>query len=308
MQSFMSRVVCAGLRTIFHSSLINRTTLSDNAGKKTKNIKSRYVPSKNFIHSRHACSNAHYEKLISKNSQSDKVVFLIHGGSFKVKLIDMYRKLAEKYSNMLNGATVINVDYRTFPQHVFPAQLEDTVAIYTELLKQNIKPENIVFIGDSAGATLALTSALWLRDHQIPLPSAIVCFSLWGDMTSSGESRERNAYKDPINGISKKKRIEDNLQYLHRISSYAKALDRESPYVSPCFGSFEDFPPVTLVCGAAEVDESDSDTVFEKMISAGVDAVLYKFDGMFHDFQLVPFLPESKEAYKKVIDRIKGGI
>lgn len=308
MQSVSSRILCAVLRAVFHSSLINNKNMSDNAGKITKDNKSHYKPSKGFVHSRHFCGECSYEKLIPDNCKTDKVVLLLHGGSFKVKLIDMYRCLAEKYSRILNGATVINVDYRTFPKHKFPSQLEDTVSVYLELVEQGIKPENIVVIGDSAGANLALTSSLWLRDNGYPMPGAIVCISLWGDATSSGESRERNAYADPFFGISKKKRIEDNLEYLHGISKYALDVDRTNPYISPCFGDFSSFPPVTLICGTAELDESDNDRVYQKMKSVGVDAVLYKFEGMFHDFPLVSFLPESKDAYRKIAARINGGV
>ncbi len=304
MQSLRARMLCSAMKAVFHSPLMRKKSLSDAAGKKTQNIKSRYKPSKGFEVSRHTCGKACYEKLVDNNGKTDKVVFHLHGGGFRVKLIDTYRKLSQKYSRLLGGATVISVDYRVFPEYGFPAQLVDSVAAYKEIIRQGIKPENIVFIGDSAGANLALTTALYLRDNGLPLPSAIVCFSLWGDATSSGESKEKNAYKDPIYGIPQKERIEDNLEYLHGISRYAKNLDRTDPYVSPCFGDFVGFPPVTLVCGEAEVDESDSDRVYEKLTALGVDAALYKFEGMFHCFQLVPFLPESKQAYESVRKRL----
>lgn len=304
MQSLSSRMLCTAMKAVFHSPLMRQKSLSDTAGKKTKNIKSRYKPPKGFVVSRHTCGKACYEKLVDNNCKTDKVVFHLHGGGFRVRLIDTYRRLSEKYSRLLGGATVITVDYRVFPEYEFPSQLEDSVAVYKEIVERGTKPENIVFIGDSAGANLALTTALYLRDNGLPLPAAIVCFSLWGDATSSGESKEKNAYKDPIYGIPKKERIEDNLEYLHGISRYAKKLDRTDPYVSPCFGNFENFPPVTLVCGEAEVDESDSDRVYEKLVALGIDAALYKFDGMFHCFQLIPFLPESKQAYKSVRKRL----
>ncbi len=280
--------------------------MSDKAGKKTKNIKSHYRPSKNFTISRIKCNNCHYEILKNKNCNTDKVIFMIHGGSFKVKLIDTYRRIAEKYSKLLDGATVINVDYRVFPQYEHPAQLHDTKDVYLELLNKGIKPENIVFIGDSAGANLAVTTTLWLRDNNYPLPSHIVCFSLWADMTSSGESRVKNAYLDPFGGIAKNKSIEENWNYLHRISAYAKNIDRISPYVSPVFAEFNDFPPVTLVCGSAEMDESDNDRVFAKMKKENINVELFKYDGMFHCFQMMSFLPESRNAYKRVFERIRS--
>ena len=306
MQSIMSRVLCTCLRGVFHSPFVDNANISNKAGKKTKNVKSHYKPSKDFTFERHKSVNCYYEILKSKKCNTEKVIFMLHGGSFKVKLIDMYRRLAEKYSNLLDGATVVSVDYRTFPQYEHPAQLFDAKDVYLELLEKGIKPENIIFIGDSAGANLAVTTTLWLRDNSYPLPSQIVCFSLWADMTSSGESRIKNAYLDPIGGISKHKSIEENWDYLHRISAYAVNIDRENPYVSPVFADFHSFPPTTLVCGGAEVDESDNDRVFEKMKASDVDVELYKYDGMFHCFQLVSFLPESREAYKKVFQRIRG--
>lgn len=307
MPSIRAKIFMNILRMVFHSRLNDSTKLSDNAGKITKDKKSRYKPSKEFIHSVHCCGNTKYEKLVCKRCTTEKVILHLHGGGFKVPLIDFYRKLAEKYSKMLDSATVINVDYRTFPEHKLPTQMHDTVSVYLELINQGVKPENVVVIGDSAGATLALTSSLWLRDNGYPLPSSIVCFSLWADATSSGESRIKNAYADPFYGIPKKEKIEDNLHLLRRISNYVLDVDRTDPYISPCFADFEGFPRVTLICGTAELDESDNDRVYEKMKKANVDAELYKFEGLCHDFQLFSFLPESKQAYETVINRVKGG-
>ncbi len=307
MPSLTGRILMSALRLIFHSPLNNSTKLSDNAAKLTKKKKkSRYKPSGEFTRSVHSCAQAGYEKLVSKSSKSNKVILLIHGGGFKVALIDMYRRLAEKYSRLFHGATVINADYRTWPDCKLPGQMHDVANIYLELLRQGIDSGDIVFMGDSAGATLALTSALWLRDNGYPLPGHIVCFSLWADATSSGDSKITNAYTDPFYGIAKHKRIEDNLHLLRRISKYVQDVDRTDPYISPLFGDFKGFPKVTLVCGTAELDESDSDRVYDKMKKSGVDAELYKFEGMCHDFQLFPFLPESKRAHSIIKKRIEG--
>ncbi len=306
MQSFASKILCGAMKAVFHSPLVNKSTMSDSAGKITKDKKSHYKPSKAFTLTRHRCGECFYEKLICKKCKTQKIILLFHGGSFKIKLIDTYRRLAEKYSLLSDGATVINVDYRTFPMHHFPSQLEDAVFVYCELLSQGIKSENIILIGDSAGANLALALPLYLRDNNIPMPSRIVSISLWGDLTAESPLREKNAYADPIYGLPKYKKIKDNLPYLHRPSSYARTVkDKKNPYASPCFGSFENFPPTTLICGGAELDEGDSDTVFFKMKEKNVDVFYYKAQGMFHDFPLVSFLPESKKAFKIIAERIK---
>ncbi len=304
MQSLTSKIFMSTLRLIFHSPLSDSSKLSDNAAKLTKDKKSKYKPSKNFIHSKHITDSVKYEKLINRNCKTEKIILMIHGGGFKIELNDFYRRLAEKYSKMFLGATVINVDYGKFPEHQLPSQMHDVVKVYLHLLDEGVKNSDIVIIGDSAGATLAMTSSLWLRDNGYPMPNHIVCFSLWADATSSGDSRITNAYTDPFYGIAKHKKIEDNLHLLRRISKYVLNVDRTDPYISPLFGSFEKFPKVTLICGTAELDESDNDRVYEKLKSTGTDAELHKFEGMCHCFQLFSFLPESKTAYQIVKRRI----
>ena len=304
MQSLSGKIVSALLCAVFHSPLINNSEFSNKAGKKTKEYHSHYKPSREFNYSVHNLNDVTYEILEPRQKGSDKVVLLLHGGSYKVRLIDIYRRLAEKISRMLEYCTVYNLDYRIFPEFKYPTQIEDTVALFREMQRQGIEAKNIVFIGDSAGANLALTSTLYMRDNGMELPSAIVCFSLWGDMTNAGESVVENCYRDPFGGIARRKKVEDNWDYLHRISAFAKELDRSSPYVSPSFADFTDFPPVTLICGEAEMDRSSNEMAHENMKKASVDAELHMFDGMFHDFQLVPFFPETKRAYQIMKNRI----
>ncbi len=304
MQSVTSKIFMAILRLVFHSPLFDSSMLSDNAAKLTKDKKSKYKPSKNFTYTKHSIKNVKYEKIVNKNCNTEKVILNIHGGGFRIELNDFYRKLAEKYSNIFGGATVINADYGRFPEHQLPSQMHDVVKTYLHLLNEGINNSDVIVIGDSAGATLAMTSALWLRDNGYPLPNHIVCFSLWADATSSGDSRITNAYSDPFYGISKHKKTEDNIHLLRRISKYVINVDRTDPYISPLFGSFEKFPKVTLICGTADLDESDSDRIYDKMKNANIDVKLYKFEGMCHCFQLFSFLPESKKAYQIVKRRI----
>lgn len=304
MQSLSGKIVSALLCAVFHSPLINNSELSNNAGKKTRKYKSHYKPSKEFRYSVHKLNDVNYETLAPKHKRNDKVVLLLHGGSYKVRLIDMYRRLAEKISRTLEYCTVYNLDYRAFPEYKYPAQIEDTVALFQEMQRQGIEAKNIVFIGDSAGANLTLTSTLYMRDNGIELPSAIVCFSLWGDATNSGKSVVENCYRDPFSGIARRKKVKDNWDYLHRISALAKELDRSSPYVSPSFADFTNFPPVTLFCGEAEMDRTANEMAFENMKKADVDAELHMFDGMFHDFQLFTFFPETKRAFEIMKSRI----
>lgn len=293
------------LRMIFHSPLSKSDKLSDRFAALSGRIKSEYNAPFGFNHKRYLIDDVACEGLIPDNQQTDIVILHIHGGGFKVALNNFYRRTAEKYSKLFGNATVFSVDYGIWPANELPSQMYDTVKIYLNLISAGFSPEKTVFIGDSAGVTLALTSCLYLRDNGLPLPRHIVCFSLWGDADSTGESRIKNAYSDPFYGIAKRKRIEDNLHLLRRISAYVQSADRSDPYISPCRGEFGGFPPTTLFCGTAELDESDSESVYEKMKRAGVNAELFKYEGMCHCFQMFSFLPESKDAFSKAVERVR---
>ncbi|MBR2730747.1 MAG: alpha/beta hydrolase [Clostridia bacterium] len=305
MASLRGRALMSVLRLIFHSPLSRSDKISDRFAAISKKMKAAYKVPVGYAHERRLCDGVAYEVLLPDNRQTDLVLFHLHGGGFKVALNNYYRRTAENYSRLFGGAAVISVDYGTWPANELPSQMLDAVKVYRHLIAEGFLPEKMVFIGDSAGATLAMTACLFLRDHGLPLPRHNVCFSLWGDADSTGDSRIKNAYTDPFYGIAKRKRIEDNLHLLRRISVYVRNADRSDPYISPCRGAFDGFPPTTLFCGTAELDESDSDRVYEKMKAAGVDVRLYKYDGMCHCFQMFAFLPESKDAFKKAVERVK---
>lgn len=167
--------------------------------------------------------------------------FHIHGGSFKIKLIDTYRRLALKYSRAAGEAAVFSVDYRTMPEYIFPSQLDDVMSAWDMLTAKGIKPQNIVVLGDSSGANLVLALAQKLRDSGRPMPQKLVCFSLWGDMTACGESYERNCHSDPFYGIARKEKFKDHEAYFRRRPKYAGEYDLLDPYLSVSFADFQAF-------------------------------------------------------------------
>ena len=82
---------------------------------------------------------------------------------------------------------VVAVLYRLAPEHPFPAAVDDSVAVYKELLK-TYKPDHIVIYGTSAGAILTAEVAAKLKQLGLPLPAALGIFSGMGDFARDGDS------------------------------------------------------------------------------------------------------------------------
>jgi epsilon-lactone hydrolase len=131
-------------------------------------------------------------------ARREQAVLYLHGGGFKIGSVNSHRELMANIS-AASGCCVLGIDYRLAPEQRFPAALEDVLATYEWLRSEGYQPRDLAFAGDSAGAGLALSSLLALRDAGRPLPAAAVLMSPWTDLTASGPSYESRADVEPIN-------------------------------------------------------------------------------------------------------------
>lgn len=236
------------------------------------------------------------ERLIPKRIGSDLVIFHLHGGAYAFKYMDAYRDCALQYSKAAGGAEVISLDYDCAPNHVFPCALEESVQIYQWMLAQGMDAKKIVIVGDSAGGNLTMVTTMYLRDNKLPMPKALITISPWVTLESNFASMERNKENDLVLGVEMPGIHEQVLR-----PSYARGADLKTPYLSPLYGEFHEFPPMLIQFGNHEMLFDSIVEAIEKIREAGVDATVTIYDGMFHDFQLlVPMLDESEAAWNEI--------
>ncbi|AKA68767.1 alpha/beta hydrolase [Clostridium scatologenes] len=106
-----------------------------------------------------------------KNSSKAPLLLGIHGGGFVAGNIDNDNVRDIGFVQNV-PCTVISVDYRLAPKHIFPAQLNDCLAALTYAYDNpdefGIDPEKIAIFGTSAGGAIAAGLCLYLRDHNGP--------------------------------------------------------------------------------------------------------------------------------------------
>lgn len=223
----------------------------------------------------------------------ERVIIYLHGGGFITPLTNQSRGYAAGIS-AATGACVLAPEYRLAPAHPFPAALQDSLTSYRWLLAQPTPPARIALIGDSAGASLVLSTALALRDSGEPLPAALVALSPATDLTMSGDTYQSKAAVDPIlgNGLPR----DAYAQYLDGNPSAA-----QNPLASPLFADLHGLPPALLFAGSQEVLLSDAQRMAARMYSAGDHVRLEVFPGMWHTWPLVgDFIPEAKLANQQI--------
>lgn len=223
------------------------------------------------------------------------VILYLHGGAYTLGSITTHRELAARLSRS-TGTSVLVINYRLAPEHPYPAALDDATTAYRWLLKQGNDPAHIIIAGDSAGGGLTLATLVALRDFGVTLPAGAVCISPWTDLTCSGDSIQSKSQEDLILSMESLSRS---------ANSYAGGHDLRTPLISPLYADLKGLPPLLIQVGTDEILLDDARRVAEKAKKAGVDVTLEIWDEMFHVFQIIPFMPETKKAMGQIGDFVE---
>ena len=225
------------------------------------------------------------------DANRDMVLLNLHGGGFNSDSGSYTESIPiAGYSKM----KVVAVLYRLAPEHPFPAAVDDSVAVYKELLK-TYQPSHIVLYGTSAGAILTAQVAARLKQLGLPLPSALGIFSGMGDFSRPGDSMSIYSLRG-LSGHLDPPTPQGSLQ------EYAGASDSRDPVLSPIFSDLHGLPPTLFITSGRDLLLSGTVNLHRAYLNAGVDARLVVFDALPHAFWYDSTLPESIEANKMMAD------
>lgn len=220
--------------------------------------------------------------------QENRIALYIHGGGYVLKsALDGTALLMARQLNM----PVYSIEYRLAPEHPFPAGVNDCTAVY-RVLESRRQAGKIVVFGGSAGGGLALAMLLQAKRKGLPMPKALGLFSPWSDLSRTGDSYYANEGRDPVLNW------EANLEYF--ASAYAGDANRNNPLLSPIHGKYDGFPPTLIITGTRDLFLSNCVRLSRRMRLAGVDAELRVWEAMFHGFDLMPDLPEGRQARREM--------
>jgi acetyl esterase len=181
----------------------------------------------------------------------------------------------------------ISVDYRLAPEHPYPAGPDDCEDAALWLLDRGAKelgaPERLTIGGESAGAHLAVTTLLRLRDRHGVSGAFRAANLVYGVYDLSMTPSQRNwgdrnlVLSTPI------------MRWFGACFTGDRSLDElRDPDLSPLYAELHDLPPALFTVGDQDPLLDDSLFMAARWGAAGNDAELEVWPESVHGFNLFP--------------------
>jgi acetyl esterase len=209
-------------------------------------------------------------RIIQPKDATPQGVYLdIHAGGFYLESAATNDTRNAYLADALS-ITVVSVDYRLAPENPWPAAPDDcaTAAIWlVEQSKQLFGTSRLLIGGASAGATLAMTTLLRLRDQNL-IDQFIGTVLQFGAYDLSGQTPGGRLYAD---------------EYF--IQAYVgKIIDKTQPDISPLYGNMKNLPPALIIVGASDILLEDNFAMAARLSSAGCEVDFRVYPEAVHGF------------------------
>lgn len=240
-------------------------------------------------------TNGHMAYLIKhKSGTNRKVIIYFHGGAYVKGPLPLQWKLLSEIAKATMYDFVV-LDYPKTPEYT----CIDAIGFCAEVFEKttiDYKLKDIVFLGDSAGGGLALSTFMVLRESGKKIPGKIILLSPWLDVSMENKSIAENMDRDFILTI-------DGLKICGLF--YAGEIDTKDWRVSPMYGNLEGLPEVHIFAGGSELFAPDCRDFVRNAKLKGSMVELHYYEDMQHDWPIMPVIPEAKQAKSEIIELIK---
>jgi acetyl esterase/lipase len=231
-------------------------------------------------------------------SNHQPMIFYIAGGGFILPPSKRQKTTIQQMADFTN-LKIIMGNYRLAPENPFPLPIDDIVSQYQALVEKH--PENEIFLmADTAGASIAMGVVQVLASKKQALPSGIILFSPWCDLSLSGWSYIANSMtaQSPF-------RME-SAAFCARL--YLQETSPTNPLASAIFADLSDFPPILIHTSENDLHFDDAIRLAENGKQQGCDVKLNYWDSPRHHLERLSS-EDAKAAFSEVsnfVDRLSG--
>ena len=222
------------------------------------------------------------------SDQGRPLVVYCHGGGYALGSPEVAIPITERLAPV---AEVVSVDYGLAPEHPHPAGVDDVQAVY-RAVSATASGRPVWLAGDSAGANLALATAIRQRDEEGHRPEGLVLLSPHLDHGPSGSERR----PEPFTG----REDVDTQAAAWLRDAYCADLAPGNWRVSPLRAALDNLPPILVQVGSIDSSLADAVRLSRRARRVGVEATLDVWHGLWHTWHYHRELPEADEAMGEV--------
>ncbi len=225
-------------------------------------------------------------------------IIYFHGGGHVIGSLNSYDTVARTLA-LTCQATVVSVDYRMAPEHVFPAAPNDCFTATKWAVENagalNIDPTKIALCGDSAGGNLATVTALMARDAEIPIAAQILIYPV---IDYRGGTPSFDRYATGYGGLEATTVTWFMDHYLPdpEMRDDWRACPRNADTLAG-------LPPTLIITAECDVLHDEGVAYGDQLRAAGVSVNHIDYTGMIHGFfNYLGLADDAQSAHQAVAD------
>lgn len=181
----------------------------------------------------------------------------MHMPAFRLFIKELLQK------HQLNGR-ILSIDYNLSPKSVWPQGHDACVDAYRYLVHDlGVSPCRIIITGDEAGANLAATVALSVKNQRsqerlkdlppLPLPAGLGLISPLSDITPFHEDVQVSASTQYQRPELLAKYVRGYIQNYYQLQAAEREDMFKTPLVSPFYGDYSNMCPIFVGYGSKEL-------------------------------------------------------
>lgn len=232
------------------------------------------------------------------------VLAYFHGGSFVLNGLDTHERLMRLLAER-SGMAVVGIGYTLAPELRFPGQLDEALAALTWLRHTGgqfgLDASRLAIGGDSAGANLALSAMLALRDRGLPPPRLGLLF--YGMFSADLDTPSHRTFGGGGFGLTTERMDWFWSQYL------ADRAQRDNPAAAPLLADLAGLPPQLVIGAGLDCLLDDSVRLADRLSQAEVACTLSVYEEVPHSFmQMSAHLAPADAAIAEAAATLRAGL
>lgn len=206
------------------------------------------------------------------------VLVYLHGGGWTLFSIDTHDRLMREYAAR-SGCAVVGIDYSLSPEVRFPVALDEAQAVCAWLgehgAAHGLDIGRLALGGDSAGANLALSTALRLRDAGKDAAALLLNYGAFDTVERASHAR--------FDGEAFMLTVPEMAAFWENYLGPDGAA-HDHPHARPMIADLHDLPPAFLCIAECDILADENHAMADRLREAGVEVTAAVYPGATHSF------------------------